>query len=157
MDTLRYYLFVPLNTLAGVLGFTLGGPWIWLGIGTFPLLLLLDLVPPRDLALRKVSNPLQVDGALYAHCVKLISIATAAGFLFASSAALADESPWTVRAGAAHVRFSPKAEVSVGDVVVLDRAYGLAGLRKDSARDIVCVAGVRGWPGTISISRGHRA
>ena len=156
MDTLRYYLFVPLTTLAGVLGFALGGPLIWLGIGTFPLLLLLDLVLPRDLALRKVSNPLLVDGALYAQ-LKLISIATAAGFLFASSAALADESPWTVRAGAAHVRFSPKAEVSVGDVVVLDRSYGSAGLRKDSALDIVCVAGVRGWPGTSSISRGHRA
>jgi len=52
------------------------------------------------------------------------------------------------------VLFDP---LDVGDVVVLDRAYGLAGLRKDSALDIVCVAGVRGWPGTSSISRGHRA
>lgn len=74
MDTLRYYLFVPLTTLAGVVGFALGGPWIWLGIGTFPILLLLDIVLPRDLAVRKVGSPLLVDGALYAHCVLIVAL-----------------------------------------------------------------------------------
>jgi len=46
------------------------------------------------------------------------SIATAVGALFACSAALADPSPWTIRAGAANVKFSPDAVVSAGGSVV---------------------------------------
>lgn len=50
--------------------------------------------------------------------MNLLSIATAVGALFACSAASADQSPWTVRAGGAHVQFSPKAEVSAGGAIV---------------------------------------
>jgi alkane 1-monooxygenase len=74
MDTLRYWLIVPTTTFAGVLGFALGGPWIWLGIATFPVLFFLDLVLPRDLAVRRISRPWLVDGALYAHCLFMIAV-----------------------------------------------------------------------------------
>lgn len=45
-------------------------------------------------------------------------------------------------------------QLAVGDVVELDGAYGLAGLRDDSARDIVCVAGGSGLAPMVSIARG---
>jgi alkane 1-monooxygenase len=74
MDTLRYWLIVPGTTFVGLVGFALGGPWIWLGLGTFPVLLLLELVLPRDLAVRRISRPWLVDGALYANCLILLAM-----------------------------------------------------------------------------------
>ena len=47
MDALRYFL-VPAMTLTGVAGFILGGPFVWLGIATFVVLMLLDIVLPSD-------------------------------------------------------------------------------------------------------------
>lgn len=41
-----------------------------------------------------------------------------------------------------------------GDAVVIDGPYGLAGLRTQSARDIVCVAGGSGLAPMVSIARG---
>jgi len=64
MDTLRYYI-VPLTTFCGVLGFGLGGPWVWLGIGTFPVLMLLDLAFAPDTAVRKVGAGWLADIPLY--------------------------------------------------------------------------------------------
>lgn len=74
MDTLRYWLIVPATTLAGVLGFALGGHWIWLGIATFPVLLVLDMVLPRDLGVRRISRPWLVDGALYANSLLVVAL-----------------------------------------------------------------------------------
>ncbi|KHS43831.1 fatty acid desaturase [Novosphingobium subterraneum] len=34
MDGLRYFL-IPVMTLAGVIGFLLGGSYVWLGAATF--------------------------------------------------------------------------------------------------------------------------
>ncbi|HZN93572.1 MAG TPA: hypothetical protein VFB81_12755 [Myxococcales bacterium] len=42
MGYLRYYLG-NVFTLLGVVGFALGGSWVWLGAATFPLLVALDL------------------------------------------------------------------------------------------------------------------
>lgn len=53
MDNLRY-LIIPITTCAGVLGFYLGSHYVWLGALTFPLLLILDLMLPKDLAHRQV-------------------------------------------------------------------------------------------------------
>ncbi|MDN8071216.1 alkane 1-monooxygenase [Burkholderia vietnamiensis] len=74
MDTLRYWLVIPTTTLAGVLGFALGGYWVWLGIATFPVLLLLDVLLPRDFAVRRIGSPLLADAALYAHCLLLLAM-----------------------------------------------------------------------------------
>lgn len=74
MDTLRYWLVVPTTTLAGVLGFALGGPWIWLGIATFPVLFLLDVILPRDFAPRRIGSPWLVDAALYANCLLMLAL-----------------------------------------------------------------------------------
>lgn len=64
MDTLRYYI-VPATTLAGVLGFLAGGPWVWAGAATFPVLMVLDLMLPPDHAPRRVRWPLLADLALF--------------------------------------------------------------------------------------------
>ncbi|MDY6930190.1 MAG: alkane 1-monooxygenase [Pseudomonadota bacterium] len=72
MDTLRYYL-VPLITMAGVVGFYLGGGWVWLGAATFPVLLILDAVLPKDYSERKV-NPFLADLALYLQLPLLITM-----------------------------------------------------------------------------------
>jgi toluene monooxygenase electron transfer component len=47
--------------------------------------------------------------------------------------------------------------LAVGDTIELDAPYGLAGLREDSPRDIVCVAGGSGLAPMISIARGAAA
>lgn len=47
--------------------------------------------------------------------------------------------------------------LAVGDTVEIDGPYGLAGLREDSPRDIVCIAGGSGLAPMISIARGAAA
>ncbi len=47
--------------------------------------------------------------------------------------------------------------LAVGDEIEIDGPYGLAGLRKDSPRDIVCIAGGSGLAPMISIARGAAA
>lgn len=47
--------------------------------------------------------------------------------------------------------------LALGDVVELDGPFGLAGLREDSPRDIVCVAGGSGLAPMVSIARGAAA
>lgn len=47
MDALRYYI-IPLMMMTGIAGFILGGAYVWLGIATFPVLMLLDIVLPAD-------------------------------------------------------------------------------------------------------------
>jgi toluene methyl-monooxygenase len=69
MDVLRYY---SVNVLVGIaiLGFALGGQWAWLGIGVFPVLLLLDTILPPDTRKRRIGVPRWVmDVPLYLHVV----------------------------------------------------------------------------------------
>ena len=73
MDTLRYYL-VPLTTSCGVLGFWLGGPWVWLGVATYPVLAFFDIVLPRDLAPRKPGSAFLRDLPLYLHLPLMIAL-----------------------------------------------------------------------------------
>lgn len=47
--------------------------------------------------------------------------------------------------------------LAVGDEIELDGPYGLAGLREDNPRDIVCVAGGSGLAPMVSIARGAAA
>ena len=54
MDTLRYYL-IPVVTACGLIGFYYGGYWVWLGAATFPALMVLDVILPKDFSARKVS------------------------------------------------------------------------------------------------------
>jgi len=54
-DYLRYYLS-PATLLFGVAGLYLGGPWVWLGLATLPILAIGDTVLPRDLSERKMNN-----------------------------------------------------------------------------------------------------
>ena len=79
MDYLRYYLS-NLFMLAGAAGFLLGGRAVWLGFATFPAVVLLDLLAPRDeLAVRAVRHPLLADVPLYLHAVLVpVVVATAA-------------------------------------------------------------------------------
>lgn len=55
MDTLRYYL-IPLVTACGMLGFYAGGGWVWLGAATFPVLLVFDVLLPKDYAVRRANG-----------------------------------------------------------------------------------------------------
>jgi toluene methyl-monooxygenase len=73
MDYLRYYL-VPLTTFCGALGFILGGGWVWLGAATFPVLLVLDILLPRDFAPRKISNRALADVPLYLHVGLMVTM-----------------------------------------------------------------------------------
>lgn len=73
MDYLRYYL-ATLVGVVGIVGLALGGGWVWLGIGTFPVLLAFDMLLPQDLRLRKVSNHLLADVPLYLHFPVLVGL-----------------------------------------------------------------------------------
>jgi hypothetical protein len=54
-DYVRYYLS-PATLLFGVAGLYLGGPWVWMGLATLPLLALGDTLLPLDLAERRIRN-----------------------------------------------------------------------------------------------------
>jgi len=67
MGYLRYYLG-NVFTLLGVVGFALGGSWVWLGAATFPLLVALDLSFIRpDFSERNLRHPRLADVPLYLH------------------------------------------------------------------------------------------
>ncbi len=80
MDTIRYYL-IPLVTACGALGFYYGGDWVWLGAATFPALMVLDVILPRDYSERKV-NAFFADLTQY---LQLPLMITMYGFLFRRS------------------------------------------------------------------------
>lgn len=73
MDALRYYL-VPAMTLTGVVGFVLGGEFVWLGFGTFPVLLLLDIALPSDRKMRARGISFAANFAIYLQLPLLIGL-----------------------------------------------------------------------------------
>lgn len=73
LDYLRYYL-CSLTVLAGVVGFMLGGWWMWAGLGTFFVLAALAQVTPRDLRRREFRHPLLADLPLYLHGVLMLAL-----------------------------------------------------------------------------------
>ena len=66
MDTARYYLVTVIVALATV-GVWAGGRWVWLGIGTLPVLLVLDLALPQDHAVRRVRSRALANVPVYLH------------------------------------------------------------------------------------------
>lgn len=84
MDSLRYFV-VPLTTATGIVGFLLGGQYVWLGVATFPLFLILDIVLPSDLRPRRGNMGRLADIPLHLQLPLMIG-------LYAAFA-------WSVRAG----------------------------------------------------------
>jgi hypothetical protein len=75
MDTLRYYI-IPLITLTAVVGFGLGGEWVWLGAATFPVLAVFDILLPNDYKPRNIAFPWLADLALYLQLPLMIALYT---------------------------------------------------------------------------------
>ncbi len=73
MDYLRYYL-CSLTVIVAIIGFMLGGQWMWLGLGTFPVLMALDLLLGKDFAPRKINHPLIADIPLYLHVASMVAL-----------------------------------------------------------------------------------
>ncbi|MDO8313953.1 MAG: fatty acid desaturase [Rugosibacter sp.] len=71
MDYLRYYLNTLLVAVA-ILGFYLGGQWVWLGASTYLFLLVLDLMLPNDYKNRQIHHPFFVDLPLYLHVALML-------------------------------------------------------------------------------------
>jgi hypothetical protein len=99
MDYLRYYLGPAITALA-VVGLALGGNWVWLGIGVFPFLLVLDVVLPADLRNRSIRYTSLGDAPLYLHFPLLVGLwalfLTRLGDWTDGSAASGDLSAWQV-------------------------------------------------------------
>lgn len=96
MDGLRYFL-IPLMTLAGAVGFMVGGNYVWLGAATFPVLMALDILLPSDHHMRAAGAALLGDLAMYLQLPCMILLVWA----FARSVAAGinpiigtDNSPW---------------------------------------------------------------
>lgn len=66
MDTARYYSVTLVVSLT-ILGIWADGIWVWLGIATLPVLLLLDIALPPDHGSRRVSSRLLVNVPVYLH------------------------------------------------------------------------------------------
>lgn len=77
MDYLRYYLGT-LVVGVSILGLALGDGWVWLGIGTFPVLMALDLVLPQDHRKRNVRSAALADVPLYLHIPLMFTLWTLA-------------------------------------------------------------------------------
>ena len=52
---LLYYIPIALQLLAAF-GLYVGGPWVYIAIGSFPVLMVIDSVMPRDLSVRKMRS-----------------------------------------------------------------------------------------------------
>jgi p-cymene methyl-monooxygenase len=55
IDYLKYYV-APLTQILTAIGLYLGGPWVWIGIGFFPAMAILDALLPRDYGKRNMHN-----------------------------------------------------------------------------------------------------
>ncbi|MCH9826415.1 MAG: alkane 1-monooxygenase [Gammaproteobacteria bacterium] len=55
-DYLKYYA-AGLLLAAGFAGYMLGGNWVWLGFATFPIVVGLDVLLPRDFSERNMNSP----------------------------------------------------------------------------------------------------
>lgn len=71
MDYLRYY-FNTLLVLAAILGFYLGGQWVWIGASTYLVLLMLDLLLANDYKNRKINHPFLASLPLYLHVILMV-------------------------------------------------------------------------------------
>jgi p-cymene methyl-monooxygenase len=60
MDYGRYYLGVLLQ-LAVIASFVIGGPWVFVGIASFPLFSIIDSILPNDFAVRRMGNKVIAD------------------------------------------------------------------------------------------------
>lgn len=90
MDYARYYVG-PLFMLAGVLGFLLGGPWVWLGASTFGWAVLVDLLALQpDYSTRTINHPALAELPLYLHVLLVPALVVAAALrVHASSTGVA--------------------------------------------------------------------
>ena len=97
MDTLRYYL-VPLTSLTGVIGFLLGGGYVWLGLATFPVLLVFDILLPADTARRQIRSPFLADLQLYLHVLLMFALygAFIRSVMNGSNPLTGSGSPWQI-------------------------------------------------------------
>lgn len=66
MGALRYYICTVV-VLTAIYGFYLGGEYVWLGVGTFPVLLIFDVLLPQDHKHWEIKNGFVADLALYLH------------------------------------------------------------------------------------------
>jgi len=73
MDTARYYV-VTFMVAMSVIGIWIGGPWAWVGIATFPVLLVLDVVLPPDHASRSVRSAVLVNVPVYLHVPLMVAL-----------------------------------------------------------------------------------
>ena len=55
-DYLKFWLIPNGIVAAGMIGFVLGGDWVWLGIATFPILAFIDSFLPRNMKPRRMPN-----------------------------------------------------------------------------------------------------
>lgn len=75
MDELRYYIATAMVSVA-VAGLWLGGGWVWAGIVTFPVLLVLDIALPPDHKVRNIRVPWLAEAPLYLHLPLLVGLWT---------------------------------------------------------------------------------
>lgn len=72
-DYLRYYLG-PACVAVGVAGFGIGGTWMWAGFATYFALAVVDIVLPRDEAVRRIRVGWVADLALYVHTALMLAL-----------------------------------------------------------------------------------
>jgi len=92
MDYLRYYL-ATVVVACGFLGFYWGGNWVFLGVGTFIPLLIMDTLMPYDYRSRKIRYPIVADIPLFLH-VLLMFMVYAAFIRWAATAESISPGQW---------------------------------------------------------------
>jgi len=76
MGALRYYICTAVM-VAAIAGFYLGGNYVWLGVGTFPVLMFLDLFLPqdhRDYGVKEGVSGFIADFPLFLHTFLMIAM-----------------------------------------------------------------------------------
>lgn len=94
MDMLRY-LIMPATTLVGILGFLIGGPWVWLGAATFAFFTVMDALLPQDYAQRRTPNKWVAGFPLYVQPLVLTGLFVSFGYSVNAGINPMDD-PWQV-------------------------------------------------------------
>lgn len=73
MDYLRYYIN-SLFVILGIVGFLLGGQWVWLGYSNLILIMVADALSPQDYRKRNITDDGLASVVLYLHVVLMIGL-----------------------------------------------------------------------------------
>lgn len=124
MDYLKYWTPVLVVALTAA-GLAAGGPWMWVGIASFPILAVLDTLAGRDYSMRKMDNATLANIPIWICCVGPVLLY----FVFAWQIGQGPLTGWEILGGILSVGW-------LGVIPLVPAAHELYHMRSPIARTV---------------------